>query len=132
MKKNNTQDNGELKGQNCRNVCTLQHVTGTPERRDLLFHVFRYDSLGLGGTLDDTITPAEPVRYTIDVATGAVTRTRLLTGYHVEFPVVPAHLMTRASKFTYMTGNVAGSRCDGVRCEPETPLKTSSQLYDHL
>ena len=73
----------------------------------------RYEGLNLANSPQSN-PPGEPVRYTINVATGAVNMTRLVHGYDFEFPVIPPHLVTQPAKFTYMAGNTLSARGSAV------------------
>jgi hypothetical protein len=80
---------------------------------------------------DNKNPPAEPVRYSIDVATGDVTCTRLVIGYDLDWPVFPPHLVTRPSKFTYFSGNLAGQRSGGVKCAPAVGVHELTPCIRH-
>lgn len=85
--------------------CTHSHI----------FFQCRYSSLSLTGDFQPgSNPPGEPYRYTMDVATGAVSATRLAGGLDMDFPVIAAHLVTQPANYTYMSGNEVGTRRYGV------------------
>jgi carotenoid cleavage dioxygenase-like enzyme len=49
--------------------------------------------------------PGELFRYSLDVATGEATETRLSSGLDLDFPVIPSHMVTRTAKYCYAATN---------------------------
>lgn len=60
--------------------------------------------------------PGELFRYTVDVATGSVTETRLSTGLDTDFPIIPPHLLTQPAKFCYVAAKSVSDGRNGIMC----------------